>query len=250
VTLAALIDHADTPAVLKQAAEKAATPQIRNAATVGGNLAQRPRCWYFRSPAFLCRKKGGETCYSQNGDNRYHAVFDHDECAIVHPSNLAPALLALDAKVVTNARTLPVAELFALPTVDVARENVLAPGELIREVVIPPGRTGGAYRDARERGSFDWALVSAAAYVELERGVVKAARLAMGGVSPVPRRAAEAEAALVGRQLTAASAQKAAEAALAPATAMTHNGYKIPLARTILRRAILAAAGLPETRGG
>lgn len=249
VTLATVADHAELPAVLKQAAQKTATPQIRNAATAGGNLAQRPRCWYFRSPAFHCRKKGGETCFSQNGDNRYHAVFDHDDCAIVHPSNLAPALVALDARVVTSRRTLPIEQLFVLPADRIDRENVLEPGEIIRELVIPSGLTGGAYRDAREKGSFDWALVSAAAWLSMENGVVKHARLSIGAVSPVPRRAAAAEAAIVGKKLTLALATRAAEAAFAEAQPMTHNAYKLPLGRTVLRRAILGAAGLPESAG-
>jgi len=130
-TLADLAAHAEAPAVLAHAAGSAATPQIRNVATVGGNIAQRPRCWYFRSATFPCARKGGNTCYTQKGENKYHALFDNGDCAVVHASSLAAPLVALDATVVTTKRKIPIEKFFVPTTVDITREHVLEPGEII-----------------------------------------------------------------------------------------------------------------------
>lgn len=251
VTLTQLAEHPEAPRVLAQAAGLAATPQIRNVATVGGNIAQRPRCWYLRSATFPCARKGGNTCYAQKGENKYHALFDNDECTVVHASSIAAPLVALDAVVVTNQRRIPIEEFFVPTTRDITREHVLEPGEIITEVLIPKAATGwrNAYREAGERESSDWALVAAAVTLELDGKMVKSARVALGAVAAVPYRVTAAEAALKGKPVTQANALAAAEAAFAKASPMADNGYKVPLGKTILKRAILAAAGEREIGG-
>ena len=251
-TLADLAAHPEAPPVLAQAAGAAATPQIRNVATVGGNLAQRPRCWYFRSQTFPCARKGGNTCYAQKGENKYHALFDNGDCAVVHASSIAPPLVALDAVVVTTKRKIPIEKFFVPTTTDITHEHVLEEGEIITEVLVPAATKGwkNAFREATERDSQDWALVTAAVALQIEGGMVKAARVALGSVAAVPYRAPAAEAALVGKKITEANAAQAAEAAFAKAQPFADNAYKVPLGRTILKRAILAAAGEREIAGG
>jgi xanthine dehydrogenase YagS FAD-binding subunit len=252
VTLADLAVHPEAPAVLAEAAGLAATPQIRNVATVGGNIAQRPRCWYFRSNTFPCARKEGNTCYAQHGENKYHAIFDNSDCAVVHASSLSAPLVALDATVVTTKRKIPIEKFFVPTTTDITKEHVLEEGEIITEVVVPAAAKGwkNAFREATERDSQDWSLVTAAVTLEMDGGTVKSARVALGAVAAVPYRVPAAEAALVGKKITEANALKAAEAAFAKATPFVDNGYKVPLGRTILKRAILAAAGEREIAGG
>ena len=252
VTLAELAAHAEAPSVLAQAAGMAATPQVRNVATVGGNIAQRPRCWYFRSATFPCARKEGNTCYAQKGENKYHALFDNGDCAVVSASSLASPLVALDATVVTNQRKIAIEKFFVPTTTDITKEHVLEPGEIITEVVVPAAAKGwkNAYREAGERESQDWALVAAAVTLDMDGGTVKAARVVLGAVAAVPYRVPAAEQALVGKKITDLNAAKAAEAAFAKAKPMQDNAYKVPLGRTILKRAILAAAGEREIAGG
>jgi xanthine dehydrogenase YagS FAD-binding subunit len=251
-TLAELALHPEVPAVLAHAAGSAANPQIRNVATVGGNIAQRPRCWYFRSSTFPCARKGGNTCYTQKGESKYHALFDNGECAVVTGSSLSAPLVALDATVVTTKRKIPIEKFFVPTTVDITKEHVLEPGEIITEIVVPAAARGwkNAFKDAGERDSQDWALVSAAVTLEMDGATVKSARVVLGAVAAVPFRVPAAEAALVGKKITEANAMAAAEVAFAKAQPLTDNGYKIPLGKTILKRAILAAAGERESAGG
>jgi xanthine dehydrogenase YagS FAD-binding subunit len=251
-TLADLAAHPEAPAVLAHAAGSAATPQIRNVATVGGNIAQRPRCWYFRSATFPCARKGGNTCYTQKGESKYHALFDNGECAVVTGSSLSAPLVALDATVVTTKRRIPIEKFFVPTTVDITREHVLEPGEIITEILVPAAARSwkNAFREAGERDSQDWSLVSAAVALQIEGGTVKAARVVLGAVAAVPYRVPAAEAALVGKKITDANALAAAEAAFAKAQPLSDNGYKVPLGKTILKRAILAAAGERESAGG
>jgi xanthine dehydrogenase YagS FAD-binding subunit len=251
-TLAELAAHPDAPPVLSHAAGSAATPQIRNVATVGGNIAQRPRCWYFRSSTFPCSRKGGNICYTQKGESKYHALFDNGDCAVVTGSTLSVPLVALDATVVTTKRKIPIEKFFVPTTVDITREHVLEPGEIITEIVVPAGASAwkNAFREAGERDSQDWSLVSAAVTLQMEGGTVKAARVVLGAVAAVPYRVPAAEAALVGKKITAANALQAAEVAFAGAKPLADNAYKVPLGKTILKRAILAAAGERESAGG
>lgn len=230
--------------VLTQAIDVAAMPQIRNAATIGGNLCQRPRCWYYRDEHTLCLKKGGAKCYAVEGENHYHAILGGGPCYIVHPSDPAPALVALGAKVVitdgSRSRDVPLEQFFVLPAENVRRENILAQNEIITHIVVPPPAPGSksAFIKEREKDSYDWALASAAVVVTAEAGKVKAARIVLGGVAPIPWRAAAAEKTLVGQTLTAATLARAAEAALAEASPLEHNAYKIPLAQAVVRRAL------------
>jgi len=245
VTLARL---AEDPAVRKaapalaQAAEAAATPQVRNLATLGGNLAQRPRCWYFRKEEFHCRRKGGEECFAIDGQNEMHAVFDNQTCAIVHPSATATALCAAGARLRLRGpkgeRTVAIEDFFVRPEKDVTRENVLGPGELIVEVQVEPAPRS-AYVKLMEKQSFDWPLAEAAVALT-DRG----ARVWMGAAAPVPWRAAGAEKMLATQRLDPALAEAAGNAAVEGATPLGQNGYKVPLLAVAVRRAILAAGGL------
>jgi xanthine dehydrogenase YagS FAD-binding subunit len=229
---------------LSEAAGAAATPQIRNLATLGGNLAQRPRCWYFRSELFNCRKKGGDRCFAIEGEHEFHSIFQNDICAAVHPSATAVALVALDAKVklkgTVTERTLPIEELFVSAKSDPTRENVLQPGELITEVRVPVGRRS-SYTKLMQKQSFDWPLVEVAVALTLDGDTVKDARVVLGSVAPTPWRARDAEAALNGKALTAEVADQAGRAATEGSTPLPRNAYKLPLVQTAVRRALLAA---------
>jgi xanthine dehydrogenase YagS FAD-binding subunit len=258
--LAKLHDVANNAAVRQRyeavatAAEEAATPQIRNLATVGGNLLQRPRCWYFRNPDIQCLKKGGNKCYAVGGLNRYHAILGGGPSFIVHPSNLAPALMAFDASVrlagPSGERTAALDKFFTLPNVNPPRENLLEPGEVLTEVIIPapPRGTRSVYIEAREKQSYDWPLVSVAAVITVDHGrVVRNARVVIGAVAPIPWRSPEAEKVLAGARLDRDAATQAAEAALKPAAPLRDNGYKVAIAKVLVRRAIMRAGGVAET---
>lgn len=237
---------------LADAAGEAATPQIRNLGTVGGNILQRPRCWYFRNPDVNCLKKGGDKCYAIGGLNRYHSILGGGPSYIVHPSNLAPALIAFraSAKIVGpgGERAVELEKFFTLPTVDPKRENLLKPGEIITELIVPapPANARSVYLEAREKQSFDWPLVSAAVVIDSVPGAktVRDARVVMGAVAPVPWRSLEAETVLKSGALDESLARAAAEAALKNAQPMSDNAYKVVIAKVIVRRAIMRAAGL------
>lgn len=232
---------------LADAAGKAATPQIRNMATLGGNLLQRPRCWYFRNELFPCRKKGGETCFAQEGENQYHAIFGNNVCAIVHPSAAATALVAFGAKIeITGAkgkREVLLEEFFTTPETDVRRENSLGEDELITEVRVPlPKATvKSAYIKQGEKESFDWPIADVAVVYDTSS---KKASIILGAAAPVPYRAAKAEASLNGKAINKETAQTAAKAAMEGATPLAENGYKLQVFETIIRRTILKAGGV------
>jgi xanthine dehydrogenase YagS FAD-binding subunit len=252
VTLAQLEAHADVkkrwPA-LAQACAHAATPQIRNMASLGGNVAQRPRCWYFRSAEFHCRKKGGSICYALQGENQFHAIVGNGLCAIVHPSSIATALVAYGASVKLKGkrgeRTLALEQFFSPPEKDVTRENVLAADELIVEVRLPAttAATRAAYHKAVEKESFDWPMADVAVVLEMNGRTCKQASIVLGAAAPVPWRARASEAILGGRAVDEHAAEAAANAAMQGATPLAKNGYKLPIFRAVLRRTILAAAG-------
>ena len=240
-------------AALADAAGEAATPQIRNLATTGGNLLQRPRCWYFRHPEVNCLKKGGTRCYAVAGLNRYHAILGGGPSFIVHPSNLAPALIAFGASVTLvgsgGARTLALDQFFTLPAIDPARENVLAPGEVMTQIILPAPAAGvrSVYLEAREKQSFDWPLVGVAAVLVVDRDrVVRSARIVMGAVAPIPWRVPHAEQLLVGARLDRDLAARVADAALVGAAPLSDNAYKVPIAKALVRRAVMRAAGLDQ----
>lgn len=236
--------------ILPAAVRDAATPQLRAMATVGGNLLQRNRCWYFRGEQ-QCWLKGGQECFARPGQNKYKAIFDQSPCVAVHPSDLAPALVALDASVIVEGaagqRTIAVANLIQAPTEARRAETDLASGEIIREIVVPPQPDGarGVYTKAMDRRAWAFALVSVAAQIALEDGVARHARLVLGGVANTPWRARAAEDALIGQRLTPELARHAAALAVEGAQPLPHNAYKVTLARELGRRALLEAAGMP-----
>ncbi len=256
VTLHALTTLADieTNEVIKQrypllaeAAAVAATPQLRNMATLGGNLLQRPRCWYFRNPRFHCWLKGGEECQAREGENQLHALFGDSPCVAVHPSDLPPALIALDAEVRLlgpgGERAVPLAEFFALPVAERRTENLLDDDELIVSVLLPPLPTGtrGTYLKAMDRHVWAFALVSVAAVLRLGGASgrrIEDARLVLGGVAPIPWRISAAEQQLVGAEAGAELFDRVADTALADAAPLRHNGYKVSLAKALIRRAL------------
>ncbi len=257
VTLVELAEH---PAVrgeypaLADAAAEVGTPQIRNAGTVGGNLAQRPRCWYFRNEEFDCLKKGGPRCFAVDGENQYHAILGGGPCHIVHPSSLAVPLVALGAKIrlasPSGSRDVEAGEFFVLPSQNLAQENVLAPNELVTHVIVPAARgQKNATYEVRFKQSHDWPLAMATAVLDLSAGKVRSARIVMGAVAPIPWRAEAAEAALIGKAIDEATAAAAADAAVKDAQPMTENGYKVQIARTAVKRAILKASGAQVPAG-
>jgi xanthine dehydrogenase YagS FAD-binding subunit len=233
--------------VLAQAAGAAASPQLRNQGTIGGNLCQRPRCWYFRGD-FHCVRKGGDTCYATGGENQYHCLFGGGACLIVHPSDTAPALVALDARVQImgsgGSRTIPLASFFVLPEKDVTRENVLDRGEIITDILVPPQAPNqrSMYRKVRGRGSWDFALASLALTISMKAGVVERARLVLGGAAPIPWRLETAEKAIVGRKLEPKVIAAAADAALKGAQPLEHNGYKVALFKGVITESLVAMA--------
>jgi xanthine dehydrogenase YagS FAD-binding subunit len=233
---------------LADAAAGAATPQIRNMATLGGNLCQRPRCWYYRLEEFDCRKKGGSECFALEGENRFHSIFDTDlVCCCVHPSATGTALVAygatLDVTSPKGRRSLPIEEFFFRPTDDATRENTLAPGEVIAAVRLPiqPPGTRSVYRKLKEKESFDWPIVETCVRLTVSGGSIKDARVVFGSVAPVPHRAKAAEAVLVGASPSPELAQKAAAAAVADARPLSQTAYKVRLARVELERALRQA---------
>lgn len=230
---------------LSMAAAEVASPQLRNQGTIGGNLCQKPRCWYYRGE-FKCLRKGGSRCYAVEGENRYHCIFGGENCYIVHPSDTAPALAALDAAVTIEGpkggrRSVPLEKFFVPPSVDYTVETVLKSGEIVTEILLPPPAAGlrSAYRKVRARQSWDFALAGMASAVVLNRNQVVHCRMVLSGAAPAPWRLPEAEAVLTGRRLDADSAAKAAEAALAKAEPMTQNAYKVPLFRAVIRQELL-----------
>jgi xanthine dehydrogenase YagS FAD-binding subunit len=234
--------------LLAQAAAVAATPQLRNMATLGGNLLQRPRCWYFRHRLLDCWLKGGETCPAYDGENRFHALFGGGPCYAVHPSDLAPALVAVEAQVSLRgpqaARVCPVAEFYSAPREGQRRETGIGRDELLLAVVLPPLPQGTrtVYVKAMDRKVWAFALASVAATLRLQGGRVADARLVLRGVAPIPWRASAAERELVGAEIGDEPLARAADAALADAEPLRHNAYKVALAKTLIRRALTILA--------
>jgi xanthine dehydrogenase YagS FAD-binding subunit len=231
---------------LHEAALSVATPQLRNVGTVGGNLCQRPRCWYYRDAKFVCRKKGGSRCFASRGRNKYHAIFGGGICHIVYPSDLAPMLLALDAKVVIvsprGEKALPLSEFYALPSKNVRRENILNPNEFLREIKIPPAKTGNksTYLKLKERGTWDFALASAAVKATVAGSGFSDVRIVLGGVAPIPWRLEKVEQIVMGRKLDEGLIKEAAGVALQEAKPLGENAYKVALVETLLVRSLLS----------
>ena len=229
---------------LCEAAADVASPQIRSRATLGGNLCQRPRCWYYRNEATVCLKKGGTECFSYDGMNKFNAILGGGPSYIVHPSDLAPALIALDARVQLSGpegdRELALEDFYTLPTEgDVTRESVLRSDELLVRVELPERRGWkSTYLKFQEKESFDWALSAVAIAVRMQAERVAEARVVLGGVAPRPWRCHSTEALLVGRALDDDTGRLAAEEALVGAEPLSQNEYKIPLTKALVRRAL------------
>ena len=239
--------------VLAEAAAVAATPQLRNMATIGGNLLQRPRCWYFRNATVHCWLKGGDECQAYDGENQLHALFGGGPCYAVHPSDLAPALLALEAEVTlhgaTGERTIALSELYALPEDNRRRETILGNDELVLSIHIPalPTGTRSTYLKAMDRKVWAFALVGVAAVVRTDAHQIADARLVLGGVAPIPWRSTAAEQVLRGADVGEATFTNAADAALANAEALSENAYKVPLARNLIQHAFVTLTGEPDS---
>lgn len=234
---------------LSDAALVVGTPQIRNVGTIGGNLCQRPRCWYYRDEHVHCLKKGGTKCYAVDGENQYHAILGGGPSYIVHPSDCAPALMALNASVSISgpkgSRVVPLDKFFVLPTESLFRENILQPNEIVTQITVPAPAAGthSHYMKVRHKESFDWALAGAAVMLVMSGNTVKDCRIVLSGVAPIPWRSREAEAVLKGKALTPALAEKAGAAAVAAAKPLGKNAYKVPLTQNTIKLAVLHTTG-------
>jgi xanthine dehydrogenase YagS FAD-binding subunit len=234
---------------LSMAAAEVASPQLRNQGTIGGNLCQKPRCWYYRGE-FHCLRKGGDRCYAVGGENQYHCILGGDNCFIVHPSDTAPALVALQASVVIagpkGRRTVAVENFHVPPSDDYTRETVLEPAEILTEIVLPPPAEGlrSSYRKVRARQAWDFALAGVALAIGFNGDRAADARVVLSGAAPVPWRAVEAEKIVKGAQLDRDRAEIAARAAVENAEPMEQNEYKIPLFHGLVAQELLAIARL------
>ena len=250
ITLDALSAHSLIRArfpVLAEAAESVATPQIRNVGTLAGNVCQRPWCWYYRN-GFPCFKAGGNQCFSIGGENQLHAIFGGGPSYIVHPSDLAPALVALEASFgivgPEGERTLSASEFFVLPSQNPEHENVLGNEDVLATIELPIARAGmrSAYHKVMDREAWTHAVVSAAVVLEMNQDICRAAHIVLGGVAPIPWRVPEAEGLLVGQRLTQELAREVGEAAVEGARPLSKNGYKVPLTSAVVERTVLAVA--------
>lgn len=227
--------------VIAEAASEIASPQLRNAGTIGGNLCQRPRCWYYRED-FHCLKKGGDMCYAADGENKRHCIIGGGPCFIVHPSDMAVALLASGAEVVVTSdsgtRTMPLSDLYHLPADDPTSETTLEPGEIVTEIQVPsPGRnTVSGYLKIKERNVWDFAVVSVAAVLERRGNSIRSGKIAFGGVAPIPWEEEAVNDQLSGISINESSFRTVADSALSDATPLAQNAYKLPMARNAIVR--------------
>ena len=232
--------------ILSQAASLTATPQLRNMGTLCGNLCQHPRCWYYRNRLFHCWLKGGEKCFAVRGENKYHAILGRWFCQAVHPSDLAPALIALKAVVdivrPTGKKELPLEELYVKPAKGHRQMTILRPSELIRGIRIPsPSSTSqNFYLKAMDRQAWSFALVSVATHLRFKGRRIAEANVILGGVGPIPWRVKEAEALLNGEPLSEELAVHVGEAALTEAKPLQGNGYKVPLVRALIKKSLIS----------
>jgi xanthine dehydrogenase YagS FAD-binding subunit len=250
-----MVDVAEHPQIaqmypaISAAAIEVGTPQIRNQATVGGNLNQRPRCWYYRNEEFVCFKKGGNQCFSPAGENQFHAILGGGPSYIVHPSSLAVPSVAYGATFrlagPKGERMVAAADYFTLPRQSLRMENVLAPDELLTHVILPaPGGVRSGHYEVRYKESHDWPIAFATVLLTMNGATVQSARVVMGAVAPIPWRSPAAEQALAGKTINEETAAGAADAALKDARPLSQNAYKVDVAKVAVKRAILRAAGI------
>ena len=250
VTVAQIEDDAEVKKVfpgLHEAASEVASQQIRNVATVGGNLAQHSRCWYFRHRDTVCLKKSGDLCYARNGENRYHSLFTGNPCISPVVSSLATIFTTLDATAIVlrdgKETRMSMAELYQRAWENPLAHNSLNNGDLILRVEIPTTRSRSAYMQISDKHAFDWALVSCAAAAEVVDGKLKSPRVALGSISNVPHEVAAANEFLDGKILDDATATQAADLILKDAKPLEHNAYKMPMAHALIRRTLLKLKG-------
>lgn len=250
VTVAELEADAEIAKVfpgLHEAAAEIASPQIRNVATVGGNLAQHSRCWYYRQRDVQCLKKGGDLCYARHGENRYHSLFSGNDCISPVVSSLGTTFAALDATAIVlrdgKETRMSMADLYQKAFIEPKAHNSLAPGDLILRVEIPTARNRSAYLQVSDKHTFDWALVSCAAAGNVTGGKLTQPRVALGSISPVPHQVAAANEFLDGKTLDDATVSQAADLLLQGAKPLEHNAYKVPMAHALIRRTLLKLKG-------
>jgi xanthine dehydrogenase YagS FAD-binding subunit len=248
VTMDELAKNADVKAEYKSLADAAAgipSPQIRHMGTAGGDLCQRPRCWYYRQGMGLFAMKDGKSLIP-DGENKYHSIFGSGPAYFVSASSLGPALIALGAKVklvsAKGTREVPVAQFFVVPKDEASREIALQPNEILTEIIVPAGGAHSATYEVRQKEALDWPLVTASVVLTMKGNAVGSAKIVLGHVGPTPYHAAAAEKALVGKTITAATAEAAGKAAVADAKPLSQNAYKVTLAKTAVKRALLDAA--------
>jgi xanthine dehydrogenase YagS FAD-binding subunit len=246
VTLSTLANHAGIRSAfpgLAEATVDVASPQIRNVSTLGGNLAQHSRCWYFRQRDIKCLKNGGATCYAREGENKHHSIFSGNPCISPMVSKPAVALAALDANVTVwrggKAVSMSIPDLYEHAWFNPLAQHSLRPGDLILSVSVPKSRTRSAYLLVSEKSEFDWALVSCCAAARLENDRVAEASVVLGSVAPVPYERDEVNSYLVGKILNESVATRAADLLLESATPLEHNGYKVPMAKALVRRTLV-----------
>jgi len=253
VTIAELEHDAEIEKVfpgLHDAAAEIASPQIRNVATIGGNLAQHSRCWYYRQRDVQCLKKGGELCYARHGENRYHSLFTGNDCISPVVSSLGTTFAAFDATAIVlrdgKETRLSMADLYQQAWTEPAVHNSLTPGDLILRVEIPTARNRSAYLQVSDKHTFDWALVSCAAAANIVDGKLSQPRVALGSISPVPHQIAAANNFLDGKTLDDDIASQVADLILKDAKPLEHNAYKMPMAHALIRRTLLKLKGSPR----
>ena len=234
---------------LAQAASDVASPQLRNQGTLGGNICQKPRCWYYRGE-FHCLRKGGSKCFAENGENHYHCIFGSGHvCYIVHPSDTAPALMAHEASVriagPKGTKLVLLEAFYVLPSSTVEKETTLEPNEIVTEILLPPPPKSGlrsGYRKVRARNSWDFALAGVAFALQFKADRIEKARVVLSGAAPIPWRSKPVEDALVAKRLNAGTVERASEAVVKNAEPLEHNGYKIPLFRGLLEEELTKIA--------